>query len=470
VRSQRPAARVSALALALALASPEAPAQRSIVGEHKLEPGIVHPTIEEALDAPARALAGLAFDLHPSVPFAVTLAPGKREGEYLIRSEPDVGISRLIVPGLVNAKLTYPGRRKRPVRFEISGSGAALRIASQGMSTGKLAGFELAFVDLDHDGALGTFGDGYVVKTPKQRQWTYGAGVLDLRAMWQPLEIEGRKYWLEIDRGGFELAVHEREPEFRALREELAQEALQQLAELRKRLGFEALALDLELCAPCERHALYCAVNGELVLAEEQGKPQYSTAGAELAPRASLVYAASLREAVERLEASAFQRLRLLSPRATRIGFGLWRGIAVLDARGPEGAPPGAAFEPFAWPMDQAREVARSGLLGELPPPIGEVEREGGDGEQPGFPITLSFPSAAVTDVEAQLVVGERELEYYLTSPERPGNAKLPENFAAILLLPTKPLPADAEVRVEVRCLHEGQPFEKRWSFRTRAQ
>jgi hypothetical protein len=455
--------------LAIAFASPEVSAQRSIVGGHKLEPGIVHPTIEEALVAPARALVGLAFDLHPSVPFAVTLTPGKRDAEYLIRSEPDVGISRLIVPGLVNAKLSYPGRRKRPVRFEISGSGDALHIASQGMSTGKLAGFELAFVDLDHDGALGTFGDGYVVKTPKQRQWTYGAGELDLRTMWQPLEIEGRKYWLEVDRGGFELVVHEREPEFRALREELAQGALEELAALRKRLGFGALTLDLELCAPCERHALYCVVNGELALVEEQGKPQFSEAGAELAPRASLVYAASLREAVERLEASAFQRLRLLSPRATRIGCGLVRGVAVLDARGPAEEASSAEFEPFAWPMDQAREVARAGLLGELPPPIGEAERESGDAEQPGFPITLCFPSAAVTGVEAKLLVGERELEYYLTSPERPGNPKLPDNGAAILLLPTKPLPADTEVRVEVRCQYAGKPFEKRWSFRTRA-
>ncbi|MBL8901464.1 MAG: hypothetical protein JNM84_27805 [Planctomycetes bacterium] len=463
--------RASAYAsLLLALAPLPAPAQRAIVGEHKLEPGILHPTIEEALVAPSRALVGFELGLHSSVPFVVTLTAGKREREFLIRSEPDVGISRLIVPGLVNAKLLYPGRKKRPVRFEISGSAGALSLASHGMSTGKVAGFELAFVDLDHDGALGTFGDGYVVKTPKQRQWTYGAGELDQRAMWQPLEIEGRSYWLEVDRGGFELVVSDREPEFRALREEVAKDALAELAALRKCLGFEALALDLALCAPCERHALYCAANGELALAEVQGQPQFSTAGAELAPRASLVYAANLREAVEHLEGSAFQRLRLLTPRATRIGCGFVRGVAVLDARGPGEEPSVAEFEPFAWPMDQARDVARTGLVGEVPPPIGEGERESGEPKLPGFPISVCFPSAAVTAVEAKLMVGERELEYYLTSPEHPGNEKLPENFSAILLLPTKPLPADAEVRVEVRCQYAGKPFEKRWSFRTRAE
>ena len=120
--------------------------------------------------------------------------------------------------------------------------------------------------------------------------------------------------------------------------------------------------------------------------------------------------------------------------------------------------------------MDQARDVARTGLVGEVPPPIGEGERESGEPKLPGFPISVCFPSAAVTAVEAKLMVGERELEYYLTSPEHPCNEKLPENFSAILLLPTKPLPADAEVRVEVRCQYAGKPFEKRWSFRTRAE
>src|SRR5687767_15786268 len=91
---------------------------KSLVGIHELAYELVHPTVLPKLKERSRQLEGVDLALDPSLPFRVKLTPGKRSREYLIEAEPKVGITRLIVPGLVNAKLVHRGREKA-VRFEL---------------------------------------------------------------------------------------------------------------------------------------------------------------------------------------------------------------------------------------------------------------------------------------------------------------------------------------------------------------
>jgi hypothetical protein len=455
---------VALLLVALALAT-GAHAQKSLVGVYKLEPGLTHPMVMDALVDAWREMEGLELGLHKSVPFSVKLARGKRMDEYSIECDPPVNITRLILPGLVNAKLQYEGRRYRPVRFEISSRRGSLYVTSYCSSVGRVGGFEIAFVDLDHDGALGTIHDGYVVKTPKQKQWTYGEGSIDLRQTTQPLEFEGVKYWFEVDWPGFQLIVSNKEPDFSVQRAEDARVGLEYLNELRKTLGHAPIDIDWQLSSPCEQHALYCATNGELTHDQDQGKPGYSKAGAVAGKNSELCYAKTMREGIKSFEGTFYHRLYMLSPSVKRVGMGLVHGVVVLDTKTHHAS---GSFEPFAWPPDGAAELHPSWTSGEHPSPVGGAEFDSTLASRYGYPISLTFPTAAVTKVEARLTAGGRELDVFVSTPENPGNRELPDNLSSILVMSKAPLPWDSEVRVEVRCQHAGKPYEKTWVFRTR--
>lgn len=455
---------VSMFFLALALA-PMAAAQKSLVGVYKLDPGLTHPMVMDALEDAWREMEGLSLGLHKSVPFVVELARGKRQDEYTIECDPPVKISRLILPGMINAKLQYEGRRFRPARFEIRARRGSLFVTSYCSSIGRLGGFEIAFVDLDHDGALGTIHDGYVVKTPKQKQWIYGEGSIDLRQTTQPLEVEGVKYWLEVDWPGFQLIVSNKEPDFSVQRAEDARLGLDYLNELRKLLGHAPVDIDWELSSPCEQHALYCATNGELTHDQEQGQPGYSKAGAVAGKSSELCYAKTIREGIKSFEGTFYHRLYMLSPNVKRVGMGLVHGVVVLDTKTHH---VNGSFEPYAWPPDGATELHPSWTSGEQPSPVGGGEFDLSLASRYGYPISLTFPSAAVTKVEAKLIVAGRELELFVSTPENPGSPELPDNMSSILVMSKAPLPWDSEVRVEVRCEHAGKPYEKTWAFRTR--
>jgi hypothetical protein len=259
-------------ALLLAVGAATAHAQKSLVGVLPFEPGIVHPMVLERLP-PARALEGLELGLHERVPLRITLTRGRRAGEYAIEGEPKLGITKLILPGLINSKLRNDDGSLRPVRFAVGATttgGLSLRNC---WSTGRVGRTEVAFVDLDHDGALGSTTDGYVVKAPDWRQWFDRDGGVVLRQMIEPLEIGGAKLWFEVDAAGSRLIVSDREPDRTMQRAFEYQKALSFLNELRRQLGHAPVTLDPELSLACEQHALYCVTNGALRHEQDRASP-----------------------------------------------------------------------------------------------------------------------------------------------------------------------------------------------------
>ncbi|MFY9343055.1 MAG: hypothetical protein WAT39_11230 [Planctomycetota bacterium] len=184
---------VVASACLLATAAAQA---KSLVGIHDAEPGLVHPIILPKLKENSRKLEGEDLALNPLLPFRVKLTPGKRAFEYTIESEPKVGITRLIVPGLINAKLTFPERRNKSARFEIWEARDALWICNHCGALATVGGHEITFVDLDHDGILGEANDGYVAKPPKEKYWADPAGRVTFKTMADPLVIDLKQFWL----------------------------------------------------------------------------------------------------------------------------------------------------------------------------------------------------------------------------------------------------------------------------------
>lgn len=440
---------------------------KSLVGIHDIDPDLVHPTILPSLREGSRIMDGLDLGLHASVPMRVRLQPGKRPGEYLIEAEPKLGITRLILPGLVNAKLTYAPKQTRPVRFEIWGHRDVLRICNHQGAVATLAGHQITFVDLDHDGRFGAITDGYVVKKPKEKYWAEADGRVAFRGMSEPLQIDDTQYWLQCDAGAFTMVVSDRMPDFTAQREEDYEKALRRLNDWRTSLGHTPVTLAPELSRACEEHALYCATNGELTHDQDAKKPGASASGAKAGKCSELTYAPTMDAALPAFASTFFHRISMLSPLARRVGMGLQQGIAALDAKSDAGS---GSFDPWGWPVDGTKDVPPAWLMGEWPSPIGDVDFPGEVARNWGYPVSLTFPSDAVADVRAQLFVGDAELAAFVSSPEQPSHKTFPDNMNSILVMARSPMPAGAEVRVEIRCRYAGKPFERIWRFQTRGR
>lgn len=137
----------------------------------------------------------------------------------------------------------------------------------------------------------------------------------------------------------------------------------------------------------------------------------------------------------------------------------------MLDALSDGTRRPGAIWH---WPAADAIGVPRHWSTGEVPSPLGEVEFTSEVAARWGYPISITFPTAAVTGVEAKLSFRGAELPSLVTSPEQPSHRDVPDNLCSILVMARAPMPSGAEILVEVKCQYAGKPFEKRWRFTTR--
>ncbi|HEX6812740.1 MAG TPA: CAP domain-containing protein [Planctomycetota bacterium] len=444
--------------------SASAQATKSFVGIHDLEYGLVHPTILPKLKEYGRKLEGTDLALNPLVPFRVKLTPGKRSREYLIDCEPKVGITRLILPGLLNAKLMH-GKREQPVRFEIWEARDSLHICNHHGTYATLGGHEIWFVDMDHDGVLGEVTDSYVVKQPKEKSWTDLEGRVKFRTMSDPLVIDNQQHWLQPDWRGFRMVVSCQVPDFASQRDADYETALKLLNTWRQQVGHAPVALREDLSRACEEHALYCANNG---LSHEQDpkRPGASARGAKAGLVSEVCLAKSMDGGLRYWLDSFFHRLHMMSPGLQKVGMGHMQGVAVIDAQSDVAARPGV---PWHWPVADAVDVPSSWATGEVPSPIGG-EFTTAVAAQWGYPITVTFPTAAVRGAVAKVTTGGSELPVFVSSPEVPGNPERRDNECSILVMTRAPLPSGAVIEVSVSCEHAGKPWSKAWRFTTRGR
>ncbi|HEU4417420.1 MAG TPA: CAP domain-containing protein [Planctomycetota bacterium] len=458
-----------ALALGVALLAGAGAAQssKSPVGIHELEHGLVHPTILPKLKENSRQMEGMDLALNPALPFRVKLTPGKRRGEFLIEAEPKVGITRLILPGLVNAKLVDSQKREKSVRFEIWEARDSLWICNHCGALAALGGHEIWFVDMDQDGVFGEVTDGYVVKPPKEKYWTDPEGRVKFRSMSEPLVVDGAQHWLQPDGRGYSMVVSTSMPDFASQRDVTYEESLRLLNGWRQQLGHAAVTLRADLSRACEEHALYCASNGVLSHDQDPKRPGASPRGANAGAASELAMAKTMDDGLRLWLGTFFHRIRMLSPGLQRVGMGQIQGVAVLDAQSDGMTRQG---EPWHWPLDKAVNVPFAWSTGETPSPIGDTEFTSAVAAMWGYPITVTFATKNVSDVDAKVTVDGRELPVFVSSPAAPSNKEFPDNACSILVMTRAPMPSAAIVEVAVKCLHGGKPWTKTWRFTTQSR
>lgn len=457
-----------ATATILLVLTAAAAGQSKHIGAYKLKPQLLHPSVLSELPRGERPADGLKLAFHESVPLEVELLPGKRPGEYGVKSTPRLPIRKFILPALLNVKLNYGKRRQRQHRWEVYQSRDGVAMKSHTGSWLRVARHEIFFLDLDHDGAFGGAGDGYAVKPPKTKQWSKYGQPLDSRSMTQALVLDGEKVWFEVSADGFQALITGKRPEYAIEKSKDYGQALEYLNGLRAKLGFEPVALDPALSAACEEHSLYCATNGQTHY-QEKDKPGYSAAGARAGKAGVLTRADSMKRAIEYWLTSFFHRIYMLHPGLRAVGMGLVQGSATMDVlttlkRGDH--------EPYCWPYDGQDDVLVSWLTGESPNPLGgDAPFDYGVASRYGYPITLTFPQKSLrtlTGVTTRLLKGEEELSCFVSTPESPSQAKFASNFQTVFLMSDHPLSPKTTYTVEVKGSWKDEPFGRRWSFTTK--
>ena len=337
---------VAFVAFVVSICAPMA-AQSAVVGKHPLTPGLLHPDLLENLPVRGRELDGGSLDLHESVSMRVELRPGRRGNAFEVVGNPGRFRKKLVVPGLLNVPLRYGKKRKRTHRFAVQMAGATLSVTSHSGTILEVERHTVAFVDLDHDGAFGGPGDGWVYRAPKVRRWTDARGEVEFRPHSQPWELGSATLWFRVAPDGFSVEVTDQKPDFRAQRLASYETALVYLNELRAELGHAPVTLDAALSDGCEAHARYCAARGEITHDEAKDDPHYTPAGAIAGKHGNLMETASMKRAVRFWLDTFYHRIPMLSPQLSRVGMGCIDGMCVMDVQSALG---NESFEPYMWP------------------------------------------------------------------------------------------------------------------------
>lgn len=249
--------------------------------------------------------------------------------------------------------------------------------------------------------------------------------------------------------------------------------AVKRLNFYRRAAGIPPVTWDWSISRGAMLHARYLAHTGYAnareamdLHTEDSKSPYYTPEGARAGP-ASVVAAWELDKSVDEWMATFYHRVLILKPHLKRIGTGMWtEGIdlatpsVIETTTGVEGASPA---EPVAYPGPGQKDVdPKFTKMGELPRPV-----PGQDEKAFGNPITLTFYGGAASKVSAKLLLGEREVDCFLSTADKPSNPASPYPNT-ICLMPAAALRSRATYTVRISGEAAGQPFAREWSFTTR--
>lgn len=447
--------------LLAALTAGPAVAQSRACGAYRAEPGLLHADLIDGLPRDWRPIEGRKLPTHASFPLEVTLEPTDRPLVFELTAGRER--RKFFAPGLINLDVRYPDGRKRSQRFEIREFQGELFVLSHTGARVEILDREVWLVDLDHDGALGGRRDGYVSRDRRSKRWADEIGRVDFRRMDEPLGFPDGDVWLDPDPAGFRVLVTPAPPDGEEERIADAATAVDRINDARRSAGLVEVVADPELSAACEAHAIYCGIHGP-VRGEDRELPGWSEAGATLAPDAQIYPRTPAVEAVHAWLGGFASRVALLDPGLTRVGLAAVSGYTIADLTTGRRA---RRAEPVLWPVPDAVGVPRHSPGGETPSPLGDRPFQAEDAERYGFPITVTFWTTDVRDVEAELTRDAEAVRCFVSTPADPGTSRYPDNLRTVLLIAERALEPDAEYVAAVRCLVRGERWERRWKFRT---
>ncbi len=248
-------------------------------------------------------------------------------------------------------------------------------------------------------------------------------------------------------------------------------QAFRLLNDRRRGCGVNPVEYDVTLARGCQLHCNYLQFAPDDGHHEDPSKSGYTPEGAEAGKRSVLHFQPRLADALEDWLATLYHRIPLLHPNLARIGTGEAKHpnggfLTALDVYGGLESSADLSKEHQEYPPANATEV-RLGFPagGESPNPL-----PSGQEGQAGIAVTVSLwkSGAQVTKVKAKLLEGgQREVECWISSPEKPARQDWAANSDSICLIPKRLLRPRTGYLAVVECEVDGQPFQKRWSFTT---
>lgn len=245
----------------------------------------------------------------------------------------------------------------------------------------------------------------------------------------------------------------------------------------RKAVGLRGVTLDSGTSRGCYMHSRYLAKNGYLNpifksfrdYHTEDSANQFFTEEGKSAAAHSVVAGTKPTTAITEWMDTFYHRVPLLNPGLTAVGIGTW--LSSVDTSTPSCMDivsffkPAAGGSPTIYPCPGQKNVKRNfNETGEMPAPVKEV-----DPAKLGTVVTLCwFGMEKIELLESSMQCERKEIEHYASSPGKPSN---PEggtwSNCSIALIPKKPLPVSATIKIKVKCKIDSMEQSYEFEFQT---
>jgi hypothetical protein len=235
---------------------------------------------------------------------------------------------------------------------------------------------------------------------------------------------------------------------------------------VRAAIGVPAVKRDAKLEEMASKHIEYMKAVKQLTHAEDKNHPKYTEDGAKAAMGSCLGQGSTNPvEAIMGQLNCFLHRIPLINPEVENVSFCFDGGFAAFDYR--DGEP--RKFEwkgPIAYPADKAADFGPSWSGNEGPCPIpGGTPPKGGVGQ----PVTLTFaPSDKVSDGKITLTDAGKDVEGWVSAPDKPAVEMFGDNLHTICFIAKTPLKHKTAYTAKATATVNGQPFEKTWKFVTK--
>ncbi len=250
--------------------------------------------------------------------------------------------------------------------------------------------------------------------------------------------------------------------------EQEVKKGLEKLNEYRKLTGLEPVELDLERTKGCKAHAEYLIKygSGKSPHSEDKNSPGYTEEGAKVAPISVIAFIKPPTD-VDRFMASFYHRMPLIHTQVKHVGYGCatngskWASVIECYS----GLRPSKKEDPefVLYPAVDQKNVPL-GFSTEVPSPLPKDHKGSA-----GHPVTISFfKNQKIKDVKTLFKDEEKEIECYVSTPEKPAPAGSASQYNTICLIPKGALKSGIKYTVEVSCTVDGKEFTKKWSFTTK--